>query len=285
MANTCAKVFFEDTTIPTLVYTRWTHPEYYVVSANIVNQPSLSWVHHRMGVIKPYFPELLSSMHSEEDEKSDEDQSSTEISERDQDSEPEAGAHSSSEAPFGQVDWRASHLPSWSGPEDFSATEWNPDHSPHRWLPLRTSDDPASYHAALERTPIMESSYSAWGAGLSHWQLAAQEHYSFFEHLENNELWRYKFHTWDYDYDRMGIQFIAMMGRDINIAKPLEADDESYFTETMPARLRRHAVVEGRGLAAHYSFGPQREGMAKTDVLDRYRAFAEENICPGVQRR
>ena len=39
------------------------------------------------------------------------------------------------------------------------------------------------------------------------------------------------------------------------------------------------AIVDGRALAAHYSFAPQSEGMAKTDVLDRYRSFAEENIC------
>ncbi len=39
------------------------------------------------------------------------------------------------------------------------------------------------------------------------------------------------------------------------------------------------AIVDGRAMAAHYSFGPQAEGMAKTDVLDRYRSFAEENIC------
>jgi hypothetical protein len=274
-ANASAKVFFEDTTIPTLVHTRWTHPEYYMVSANIMNQPSLSWVHHRLGVVKPYFPELLPSVTSDENE------SFTKTGKREEDEESEEEYHPPSEVHFDRVNWRASRLPSWSGPEGFSATEWDPDHAPHRWLPMRTNarDDPSSYYMSLERTPIVETSYNPWGAGLSHWQLAAQEHYSFFEHLENNELWRYKFHSWDYNYERMGIQFIAMMGRDINIAKPMEKDDEHYLSEVMTSRLRRHAVVEGRGLAAHYSFGPQKEGMAKTDVLSRYRDFAMENIC------
>jgi hypothetical protein len=29
------------------------------------------------------------------------------------------------------------------------------------------------------------------GSGRSEWPMAAQQHYSFLEHLENNELWRY----------------------------------------------------------------------------------------------
>src|ERR1700761_2823756 len=56
------QVFFEDTTIPSIVRTRWEHPEYFLVSANIMNQPSLSWVHHHLGVVKPYFPEYPPEM-------------------------------------------------------------------------------------------------------------------------------------------------------------------------------------------------------------------------------
>lgn len=42
------------------------------------------------------------------------------------------------------------------------------------------------------------------------------------------------------------------------------------------------AVADGRGVVAHYSFGSQiggKGGMKTTDILDRYRAFAAENIC------
>jgi hypothetical protein len=51
-------VFIEDTAIPTMVSTKLNNPELYVVSANIINQPSLSWVHQHLGVINPYLPEL-----------------------------------------------------------------------------------------------------------------------------------------------------------------------------------------------------------------------------------
>jgi hypothetical protein len=258
-----------------------------------MNQPSLSWIHHHLGVIKPYFPELTpaepesapdsvpDSAPEFESESESESEYSTDSRKRISNSKRQSSAHSSSETQSDRVDWRASHLPAWSGPSGFSALDYTPDRVPHRWLPLQTNaeNEPASYFTALDRTPITATGYSAWSEGLYKWTIAAQEHYSFLEHLETNDLWRYKFHLWDYQYERMGIQFIAIMGQDINAGKPIEQDDESYFSEKMPIRLQRRAVVEGRGLAAHYSFGPQREGMATTDVLERYRSFAEENIC------
>lgn len=45
------------------------------------------------------------------------------------------------------------------------------------------------------------------------------------------------------------------------------------------ADSKTDAVVDGRALVAHYSFKPQKDGIAATDVLDRYRAYAVENIC------
>jgi hypothetical protein len=249
-----------------------THPEYYLVTANIINQPSLSWVHQQLGAVRPYLPELLPQ------------QSEVEMSADGQRRDLESDLREANQS--SRVDWRASHLPTWSGPEDFSALDFESQQIPHRWLPLPIdANDASSYFKALERTPVMEASYDAFGPTLYHWTIAAQQHYSFLQHLENNEVWRYKFHIWDYYTRRLGIQFIAIMGHDINAAKPIEQDDEGYFSEKMPLRTKRHAVVDGRALAAHYSFGPQREGMETTDVLERYRSFAEENICMAEQPR
>lgn len=41
------------------------------------------------------------------------------------------------------------------------------------------------------------------------------------------------------------------------------------------------AVADGRGVVAHYSFGPQSKGLGTTDILDRYRSYAKENVCKG----
>ncbi|KAF1981766.1 hypothetical protein K402DRAFT_398289 [Aulographum hederae CBS 113979] len=229
-------VFIEDSAIPTIAKLKYEHPEYFTVSANIMNQPSLSWVHQHLGAIRPYLPELQQPP----------------------------------ETPKPASGWKASALPRWQGPDNFTVTDdFVAPYPHHRWLPSDSIDD----------TPIMTASYGAFSAALWHWTIAAQEHFSFFEHLEKNELWRYKFHHWDYFYQRMGIQFIAIMGQDINRAKPIDRDDEAYFSEVVPKKLKRHAVVDGRAVVAHYSFNPQIEGMSSTDILDRYRAYAIENIC------
>ncbi|KAF1812208.1 hypothetical protein P152DRAFT_397454 [Eremomyces bilateralis CBS 781.70] len=235
-------VFIEDSAIPSIVQTRLEHPEYYVVSANIINQPSLSWVHLHLGTIRPYMPELHSP----------------------------PGVNLSALDPT----WRASDLPHWTGPDNFTLTDtFAPPFAGHRWLPC-------SEGTTIDGMPASSTTYDAFSPTLFHWTIAAQLHYSFFEHLENNELWRYKFQMWDYKYRRMGIQFIAIMGRDINAGKPLHWDDEFYFSEEMPKRLKRHAIVDGRAVVSHFSFGPQRDGIAMSDALDRYRAYANENICP-----
>jgi hypothetical protein len=200
-----SKVFFEDSAIPTIAYTKMMHPEYFVVSANIVNQPSLSWMHWRLGAVKPYLPEIHNTKPSS-------------VIPQDL-----------------SVSWKASDLPYWEGPEDFNASEFHSPYAKHRWLPI----DPNSPTHNIDDTPILETSFSAFSNGLWHWQLAAQQHYSFFENLEKNELWRYKFNMLDYVGMRMGIQFIAIMGEDINKAKPMHEDDEYYFSEVMVEKTGR----------------------------------------------
>ncbi|KAI5459386.1 hypothetical protein BGZ63DRAFT_360853 [Mariannaea sp. PMI_226] len=239
-------VFMEDSAIPSIVQKKVEHPEYYLVSANIVNQPLLSWVHWNLNAIHPYLPELNKTY----------------------------------PVPGTKIDWRASELPDWEeslSDDNFNLDDWEPkqNNRVHRWLPLQQ----ARRDHILDRTPIENTEYHPYGRGWTQWKIGAQEHYSFLENLEKDELFHYKFGTWDFQYQRMGIQFVAMMGRDINIAKPIEADDEKHFSRTMTRQLGRHGVADGRGMAVHYSFGSQRGGMDTTDILERYRAYARENIC------
>ncbi len=49
-------VFIEDDTISTIVKRLTNNPQYFAVSANVVNNPALSWVHERLGVYEPYWP-------------------------------------------------------------------------------------------------------------------------------------------------------------------------------------------------------------------------------------
>lgn len=186
-----------------MVRTKATRPDLFIVAANVVNQPLISWIHWNLGVVKPYLPEL--------------------------------------NKPYPKHnDWRASRLPPWEGPDDFDADEWESDGGKkHRWLPQRGKVD-----RVLDKTPIAKTTYDASGPGWFRWQVGAQEHYSLLEHLENDEMWRYRYHLWDFQYLRVGIQCIAIMGSDINIAKPIASDDEQHFAVTMPEKLGRRERLQ-----------------------------------------
>lgn len=218
------------------------HPEYFVVSANIVNQPLLSWVHWNLGAIKPYLPELDNNGKSERILIDD----------------------------WEKYDWRVSGLPPWSGPDKFKIEKWKSSEMHHRWLPV-----PGVDHHILDRTPIERTEYDAMGRGWLEWTIGAQEHYSLFENLENNNMSKYKFDNWDFQYRRMGIQFIAMMGKDINAAKPIGRDDEQHFSCTMPQKLGRRK--SSSHLGHHALTVPQMrlqmvEALLPTTVLEAKKA-------------
>jgi hypothetical protein len=205
------QVFMEDSVIPSIVKKKIDHPEYYIVSANVVNQPLLSWVHWNLGAIRPYLPEVDTS-----------------------------GKAMPFDPPITtKQEWNSSNLPPWSGPESFSVHNWEPDGTKHRWLPL----DKGGKDHILDATPIEVTEYSPMGRGWTEWKIGAQEHFSFFENLWKKKLSAYKFDTWDFQYERMGIQFVALLGSDINRAKPIEADDENHFSCNMPRMLGRREWI------------------------------------------
>lgn len=162
-----------------------------------------SWLHRSFDAVKPYLPDIKAS--------------------------PKA-------APDGE--WRPSRLPAWEGPDAFDYKAWEaPAGKKHRWLPVRGRKT-----HILKGTPIAETDYDN-GVSWSSWQMAAQMHYSLLENIENDNLARYRFPVWDFQLKRMGIQFVAIMGDDINLAKPLAADDEEYFTVDMPTKLGRRMFL------------------------------------------
>ena len=184
--------------------TKAARPDFYIVSANVINQILFSWIHRNFGAVKAYLPEIRK--------------------------------HAAEDADKPPSDWRPSLLPSWRGPSNFDAEAWaeDPETANARWLPVTDRDSRYS----LQGTPIDNVNYT-YGYSHRHWQVAAQEHSSLLENLEKDELWRYRFPLWDFELTRMGIQFVALMGKDINLAKPIPGDDEHHFSVEMPTRLNR----------------------------------------------
>ncbi|MCJ1320028.1 hypothetical protein MMC15_005364 [Xylographa vitiligo] len=237
------ELYIEDSTIRSIVKRKVEHPEYIVVSANLVVQFALTWLHYHLGALHPYLPELT---------------------------------HRKSYTPT--TSWRSSELPYWDGPADFNMTSFEaPDH--HRWLPLAPGGV-----VDLEKTPIADVKYGVGGISWEEWTVGAQQHYSFLENLEKDELWRYGFEMWDFHYDRLSINLIAIMGDDVIAMGPMPRDDEELITQIYSKQTGRHVVADGYGVAVHHGYWLMSEhdgkkGMETTDVLDRYRAYAQENIC------
>lgn len=133
--------------------------------------------------------------------------------------------------------WRASKLPQWRDGALFDRHEWfDAPYENHRWLPLGPG-------YTLDGTPITTTAYDKSGPGWNNWAIAAQEHYSFLENLEKDELARYNFGIWDYQYERLSINMIAIWGDDIVDNLPFPEDDEQFLTVDLPKRLGRRQFL------------------------------------------
>ena len=51
-----SQVFIDDCTIASMVKRLTENPQYFAVSANVVNGGAISWVHYHMGVYVSYLP-------------------------------------------------------------------------------------------------------------------------------------------------------------------------------------------------------------------------------------
>lgn len=215
--------------------------------------------------------------------------------------------------------WRQSDKPlevdfNSSKQVDGSAAIPQVPYSGHTWHLL--SDD--SYD--LKETPmgvnIRANVNSPYKAAWQSWAIAAQQHYSLLINLERNEMFRYFFGTripypkgknaekgsdapitsnrtsgpgaeqlYDTQYVRYNLNFIAIWGHDVKKALPMAADDEEHITVSVPKRVKRPAVIDTRSVVSHFSFFPQIDGMKETDLLDRYRAYANEMVCKPNNRK
>jgi hypothetical protein len=252
-------VFIATDTIASLIQTRLDHPNYFLVSANVVNQPVLSWVHHHLGVVRPYRPEARPPTR------------------------PQNSAN------FTRYDWRASTLPPWTPlhsaadgqqipapPDHGVAIDFQPPFKGHRWLPYSSPWNTVP-------TAVTQDVLASNGGGIWSWTLGAQYHYSFLEHLENDSLDRYKVPIWEFQHEKVGMSFVCIWGADIVATRPLPTGSETevarFLSVDIPQRTGRGAVVDGKALVVRFAHQEQREGLESTDLLDRYKGYADENVC------
>lgn len=83
------------------------------------------------------------------------------------------------------------------------------------------------------------------------WLAVAQQHYSLFENLEKQELWKYGFDVWDNIYERISINLIAIAGDDIVDMMPMPSADEQAITMDWPKKTGRRKLNYPIGCIMH----------------------------------
>ena len=208
-------VWMADDTIPRMVHMKIKNPEYFMVSANVINSPLMGFIHQHIGAIHPYLPDYqeVTQLHP---------------AERD-----EATA-----IPPGSL-WKYSSYPSWEGPDDFAfPLNQNPPFQGHRWLRLQNASQ-------IQRTPIREIEYATWGTGLKSWAIVAQEHYSFLENLMEDQLNLYRFgRVWFSNYDRLSINLMVVSADEVLDNLPMDVIDEEWLTQALPMKLGKSVAID-----------------------------------------
>ncbi|KAJ2987247.1 hypothetical protein NUW58_g4615 [Xylaria curta] len=147
------------------------------------------------------------------------------------------------------------------------------------------------------------------------WAMGAQQQYSLLYNLEKNQISRYFFgqpatypanaigphngtnatvpvwapkqgqpvlggeQIFDTQFRRYNLNFCAVWGSDIKKHLPMDDDDEDAITHSIPKKTGRPFIIDTRAVVGHFSFYTQSEEMRQTDLLDRWRAFANEAVC------
>lgn len=94
------------------------------------------------------------------------------------------------------------------------------------------------------------------------WLSQAQQHISFLHHLERGELQNYKFPLWKNPPGTVSDAFIVLPNGN----------------NTMSSS-KQNVLIDGKGVVSHYDDAVGAQGLDSTDILDRYRKYAEEHIC------
>ncbi|KAI0159569.1 hypothetical protein GGR57DRAFT_429861 [Xylariaceae sp. FL1272] len=291
------EIFIHPDTIPQLVSTRIAEPQPFAISANLVNSPLTGYKHYDTGAIHPFLPDPSLNASSQKAAQS--------WRPSDKSTFPSAQLPNIEESDrIGTV--------SPQTVDDFLGSQVG--YEGHPWLLLEDSVE-----NALLKTPMginkfrlpQDDANSIYGAAWRSWKIAAQQQYSLLRNLELNTMWRYHFgrqidyergvnssadqaalkfvdpnhlgpggeQLFDTNYIRYNLNFVALWGHDIRNALPIAEDDEQDITVTIPQRLQRPFAIDTRAVVGHLSFFPQHDGIRQTDLLDRWRALANEISC------
>ena len=243
-------IYLSPNTIPSMLNVHQTQPEYSVIQANVVNQETLSWVHNKMNVVKPYRPDYLPIVTADNNAPGDTPDPDV----------FEGMRHHFPSSHIGKRDspWKASELPLWADEASTAYTSQDEASNPlifevpidlqppaekTRWLPFDARQAEASSldfrHRPAVSSHITQKTLVANGPGRWPWTLSTQQLYSFLEHLEeehdlsqpgkdptttlsskttysnNRGLARYRFPLWSFDSEPIALSVFLISSSDL----------------------------------------------------------------------
>lgn len=107
-------------------------------------------------------------------------------------------------------------------------------------------------------------------------RLALQAHNLVLENIDNPS----KLFTDDkvLNMMRYSINAICFFGTDIKHLPQFSLEEEPTLSYIMPSLFNMRNCIIGDAICAHYSFGPQKKYLDKTDILDRYGAYRKSGF-------
>ncbi|KAJ4245832.1 hypothetical protein NW762_013956 [Fusarium torreyae] len=194
-------VWFDDNAIPQLVSRKISHPNDFVVSANIVNNPPLGFLHFHMGALHPYLPEVLQS-----------------------DTVPKS--------------WKPSDHGFWLGNSDFSWTlDLGPPYQGHRWLRVQDERMMGRTPVSKLKYEVWRDSYRSWAiAAQVHYSLLENIERGTLDGYRFNPPWL--MHGQRIRINFMCIYADDILDTDIE-SWPRDRGDEDMIVLDLPEKLQR----------------------------------------------
>lgn len=86
-------------------------------------------------------------------------------------------------------------------------------------------------------------------------------------------------------YERVSINCISWLGETFSNFKGLVGiDEEQWLSYTKPNELKTPNVITGVSTCSHFAFGPQRDHMDKTEILEIYKKLSEYSTSINIQK-
>ncbi|KAJ8133473.1 hypothetical protein O1611_g153 [Lasiodiplodia mahajangana] len=278
-------IYIHQDAIPQLVHTRLAVPHAFGVSAHLVNSPITGMEQFHHNVIYPFVPDP--------NQKPNHNASETwRLSELDR--------------------YPSNKLRNLTKEEDKEIMFPKIPYRGHPFV-LLSEDNFHLLHTSMGRyDQDPGGDFIAFSPVWKSWAMAAQQQYSLLYNLEKNQISRYFFgrpatypanakgpnpntivpaparegqpplggeQIFDTQFRRYNLNFVAVWGSDIKKHLPMADDDEDAITKSIPKKTGRPFIIDTRAVVGHFSFFTQATEIRQTDLLDRWRAFANEAVC------